>query len=74
MVVKIDDTLKRIEYKSDNGYSGVMYGRSSMSIYGPDGKEVLHTCFRAAETYDELREIVDTMEEFMDVLNKMTGG
>ena len=27
---------QKIEYTSPNGYRGVLYGKSSMSIYGPD--------------------------------------
>ena len=59
------------KYVSDNGYSGCMYGISSMRICGPDGKEVFHTHFRAANTVEELREIVDTMPEFLESLNRM---
>ena len=57
--------MKRIEYKSANGYSGVLYGKSGMIIRDPEGKEVLH----------ELMDIVDTMPKFMkimeDMINKM---
>lgn len=71
MRVYISGDRKEIEYTSDNGYRGRMYGISSMRICDPDGKEVFHTHFRAANTLEELREIVDTMPEFLETLNRM---
>ena len=65
------DGKKELTYKSDNGYEGVLYGESSMRIFSPDGKEVMHTYFRAANTLEELKEIVDTMPEFMESLDNM---
>lgn len=69
--MKDNFTGENITYRSDNGYSGVLYGKSSMKIYGPDGKEVLHTYFRAVNTLQELKEIVDTMPEFLEKLRLM---
>lgn len=63
--------MERIEYKATNGYRGVLYGKSNMSIYDPEGREVLHTWFRNANSFDELREVVDDMHEFMKKLNAM---
>ena len=57
-----------IEYTSLEGYRGVLYGKSSMSIYGPDGKEVLHTGSRTPNTLEELKEVVDKMQEFVKML------
>lgn len=61
-----------IKYKSPNGYSGALYGESSMSIYNPDGKEVLHTGFRRKEinSLDALKEQVDTYPEFEKMLQR----
>ena len=61
---------ERIEYKSKNGYSGSLYGKSSMRIYDRNGMEVLHTGFRTVNTIEELKEIVDTMPEFMDAIRR----
>lgn len=60
-----------IKYKSDNGYSGALYGESSMSIYDPDGKEVFHTGFRRKEinSLEALKEHVDTFPELMELLS-----
>ena len=60
-----------ITYKSDNGYEGVLYGTSSMKIYDPNGIEIMHTYFRAVNTLEELKEIVDTMPEFWEKLRLM---
>lgn len=59
-----------IKYKSGNGYSGKLYGKSSMVIYDPDGKEIMHTGFRTPNTMAELKEIVDGMPEFVRTLRK----
>lgn len=61
---------KVIKYKSDNGYTGVLYGKSSMSIYNPEGKEVFHTGFRKKNinSLDALKKHVDTFPEFMKIL------
>ena len=59
---------KVIKYTSKNGYTGVLYGQSSMSIYDKDGKEVLHTGSRAINTYDELVELVDEHPKFRQML------
>ncbi len=62
--------MNEIRVKHPNGYSGVLYGKSSMLIFGPDGKEVLHTGFRnpdinnAKALYKQLEE----MPEFIKVL------
>ena len=59
---------KTIEYTSPNGYRGVLYGKSSMSIYGPIGKVVIHTGHRTPNTLEELKKQVDEMPEFMELL------
>lgn len=48
-----------IKYTSENGYTGILYGKSSMKVLDPEGKEVLHTGFRNIETEAELKEYVD---------------
>lgn len=49
-----------IEYKSPKtGYRGVLYGKTSMSIYDKDGKEILHTGFRSINTPYELKNYVE---------------
>lgn len=65
---------ERIEYKSENGYSGSLYGRCSMRIYDKNGNEVLHTGFRTVNTLEELKEVVDTMPEFLETIRKLFKG
>ena len=48
-----------IKYTSENGYTGMIYGESSMRIIDTYGKEVLHTGFRTISTEAELKEFVD---------------
>lgn len=62
---------KQLKYTSKNGYTGVMYGKSSLVILDRNGKEVFHTGFRNCNTYEELIEQVDTFPEFYDTLVKM---
>jgi len=57
-----------IEYTSENGYSGKLYGESSMSIYNKDGKEVMHTGSRKPNTLEELKEAVDSFPAFMAMI------
>ena len=60
-----------IKYVSErNGYSGVLYGRSSMSIYDQQGHEVLHTGFRAGDTLEYLKESVDTADKLTEMLKR----
>ena len=57
-----------IKYTSPNGYTGVLYGESSMIIYNPDGTESIHTGSRTPNTYEELVEVVDNHPKFMELL------
>lgn len=61
---------ERIEYRSENGYRGVLYGKSSMSIKDKDDNEVLHTGFRSVNTLEELKEAVETMPKLMEMHQK----
>lgn len=62
--------MSRIEYESENGYKGVLYGKSSMSIYDKDGNERLHTGFRNVNTLEELKEVVESAQKTMDLIAK----
>ena len=61
------DTIK---YTSDNGYTGVMYGKSSYAVFDRDGIEVMHTAFRNFNTYDELVENVEKYPKLMEMLGR----
>ena len=62
---------KMIKYKSKNGYTGVLYGKSSFIVYGPDGKEFMHTGFRSGDTYEWLVERVEEMPKFREMLSRV---
>lgn len=53
-----------------NGYSGKLYGKSSMSIFDKDGKEVLHTGFRNPDmnSAEKLYEHLESFPAFLEVL------
>lgn len=59
---------KFIEYQSENGYKGILYGRSSFSIRDKNGKEVFHTGFRKINTYEELVKEVEEFPKFLEIL------
>lgn len=61
----------RIEYVSENGYTGVLYGKSSFVIYDSIGRMVFHTGFRNINTYDELVKQVEAYPEFRKLLLDM---
>ena len=58
-----------IKYTSSNGYTGVLYGKSSLVIYDKDGKLSLHTGFRTANTYEELVEVVEEHPQFLKMIH-----
>lgn len=62
---------KKIKYKHENGYTGVLYGRSSLAVYDADGHEVMHTGSRNINTLEELKELLDGYPEFRKMIEKM---
>lgn len=59
-----------IEYTSENGYTGQLYGKSSYKIVDPYGKEVFHTGYRTINTFEELKEDVDGFPAFREMILK----
>lgn len=53
-------------YQSDNGYSGKLYGRSSLTIWNSNGEECLHTASRRINTIEELKVLVDHFADFVE--------
>ena len=68
--VKYEFCNNQIMVEHDNGYSGCLYGKSSMSIF-KDNKEVLHTGFRNINTPDELYELLSGMPEMMNNVKEL---
>ena len=61
-----------IEYRSTNGYTGRMYGKSSLSIYETaSGKEVFHTGFRKCNNLKDLRKQVEEFPKFLAAISRM---
>lgn len=61
-------STKKIVYESDNGYTGVLYGKSSFAIKDAEGNVVFHTGFRNIETLEELTEQVEGFPGFLEKL------
>ena len=57
-----------IVYTSQNGYTGILYGKSSISIQNESGREVFHSGRRTANTLEELQIQVDEFPEFIKML------
>lgn len=61
-----------IEYKSNNGYTGRMYGKSSLSIYESEsGEEVFHTGFRKCNNLKDLRKQVEEFPKLLNAISRM---
>lgn len=61
----------KVKYTSPNGYTGVLYGESSLIIYAPDGTESMHTGSRNINTYEELVKVVDEHPNFLKMLQSI---
>lgn len=59
-----------IKVEHPNGYMGVLYGKSSISIYDKDGHQCFHTCFRTPNTEEELYEVLEEMPRTMEIIAK----
>ncbi len=57
-----------ITYEHQNGFSAVLYGKSSMSIF-KNKKEVLHTGNRIVNTEKDVIDFLDKFPEFMNEMN-----
>lgn len=57
-----------ITYEHQNGFSAVLYRKSSMSIL-KNKKEVLHTGNRSVNTEKEVMDFLDKFPEFMNEMN-----
>jgi hypothetical protein len=58
------------EYKHPNGYSAKLYGESSISVFY-EGREVLHSGFRNANTEAEVMEVLETMGQLLEETSKI---
>lgn len=63
-----EDGTRTVKYKSDNGYTGIMYGRKSFAVQDETGKEVMHTGSRNFNNIKDLMDHVDNFPKFREVL------
>ena len=62
----------KIKVRHPNGYSGILYGKSSLAIYDNHGIEVIHTGYRTINTEKELYDVLEKFPEIMkEFLKKM---
>jgi len=57
--------------KHPNGYSGMMYGDSSLTVFDSHMREVLHTGSRNVKTAEELYNTLELMPGFMSLIEKI---
>lgn len=60
-----------IKAEHPNGYMGILYGESSMSIYDEDGHEILHTGSRNIDTKAELYELLEGMPNLKEMCRQI---
>ena len=60
---------KNIRYTHPNGFTGLLYGKSSLVVQNSEGRDVFHTGFRNINTFDELKGWLDDFPKFMEMLN-----
>ena len=61
-----------IRYTSENGYSGVLYGKRSFSIRDATGVEVYHTGNRRIDTFEDPKAKADGFPGFLEKMKKLT--
>lgn len=62
---------RELKYTSENGFTGVLGGASSMCIYDKEGKEVMHSGFSNINTLEELKQLVDEWPEYIQKLQEI---
>lgn len=60
--------MKKISYKHSNGYTGTLYGKSSLIVHDINGREVLHTGSRNINTFEELVNWLDSFPELIKII------
>lgn len=58
-----------IKYTSPNGYTGILYGKSSFKILDEQGHMVFHTGYRAINTEAGLVEQVESFPKLLELLH-----
>lgn len=63
----------KTKVRHPNGYSGILYGKSSLAIYDDHGIELIHTGYRTINTekelYDFLEKLPEMLKEFLKKMN-----
>ncbi len=56
------------EYKSDNGYTGKIYGESTFEVRDRTGKIIYRTKERTFHTFKQLVQHVETFPEYLRIM------
>ena len=74
MLKSAKERFTTMTYESDNGYTGIMYGRSSVRVIDQrTGKEVYTSGSRESDSYLWLVDLVDHFEEYRRAILSMAG-
>ncbi len=60
--------MAEIRIEHSNGYTGILYGKSSMAIFDSSGNQILHTGFRTINTKEELYKKLESMPKFCEII------
>lgn len=60
-----------IYYFSKNGYTGILYGKSSMIIVDENFNEKLHTGQHNIKTIDDLKSNIDNFPKLIEALERL---
>lgn len=71
LVNEMENDMGVIKVEHPNGYLGILYGESSMSIYDENGHECLHTGSRKVQTETELYELLEGMPNLKEMCRQI---
>jgi len=63
--------MSEIQYKSSNGYSGTLFGKSSLIVYDLESVICFHTGSRKINTYEELVDFIEGYPDFEAKLERL---
>ena len=65
--------MRVLEYKSKNGYKGVLYGARSYAIFDRNDNKIFQVANRYVYSYEELVEKVEKFPKIYSILMNMRG-
>ena len=68
LICTFEGSSRHIEYTSDNGYIGILYGNSSFSIRDSSGHEILHT---GSRSFNDIKSLIERVDKFPEFYSKL---